>query len=102
MSQFPKRQRIVKPEDVKICVLYNPKDGRIAHHHIVGMFPDGQRVDDNEVERRALARAASFGTDTSSLKALHVSEKDCNPSHRYKVDLKTLTLIELPKPESRR
>jgi hypothetical protein len=98
MSHFT-TGKALKPEDVKICVLYDPKDGRIAHHHMVGTFPGGQRVDKKEVERRTLARAASFGTDTSKLKALHVSEKDCNPSHRYKVDIKTLALIELPKPE---
>ena len=98
MNHFPKGQKVVKPEHVRVCILYDPKDGRIAHHHMVGTLPGGQRVDDNEVERRTLARAASFGTDTSNLKTLHVSEKDCNPAHRYKVDIKTLTLIELPKP----
>jgi hypothetical protein len=96
-----KGQKVVKPEDVKICILYDPKDGRIAHHHMVGTFPEATRIDAKEVERRALARAGSFGTDTSNLRALHVSEKDCSPSHRYKVDLKTLTLIKLPKPEGR-
>jgi hypothetical protein len=101
MSHFTKG-RISKPEDVKICILYDPKDGRIAHHHMVVTFPGAQRVDEKEVERRTLARAASFGTDTSKLKALHVSERECHPSRRYKVDLKSLTLIELPKPELRR
>ena len=98
-SLFTDGRKALKPEDVKICVLYDPKDGRIAHYHMVSTFPGGQRVDEKEVERRTLARAASFGTDTSKLKALHVSENDCNPSHSYKVNIKTLTLIELPKPE---
>jgi hypothetical protein len=100
MSDLAKGQKVAKPEDVKVCVLYDPKDGRIAHHHLVATFPGGQRVDASEVERRTLARAASFGIDTSNLKALHVSEKDCNPSDRYRVDVKTLTLIKLPKPEA--
>jgi len=99
MSFFAKGRKALKPEDVKICVLYDPKDGRIAHHHVVATFAGGQKVDNKEVERRTLARAASFGTETSKLKALHVSEKDCDPSHRYKVNIKTLTLIELPKLE---
>jgi hypothetical protein len=38
------------------------------------------------------------GTDTSELEALHVFEKDCDSSRRYKVDIKTLALVELPKP----
>jgi hypothetical protein len=102
MKHFAKGRKALKPEEVKICVLYDPKDGRIAHHHAVATFPGGQRVDAKEVERRTLARAASFGTDTSKLKALHVSEKDCDPSHRYKVDIKTLKLVELPMPRATR
>lgn len=98
MGHSAKGRKVLEPEEVKICVLYDPKDGRIAHHHKVVVLPGGQRVDDKEVERRTLARAASFGTDASKLKALHVSEKDCDPSHRYKVDIKTLTLIELSRP----
>jgi hypothetical protein len=99
MSFFANGRKALKPEDVKICVLYDPKDGRIAHHHVVATFAGGHKVDNKEVERRTLKRAANFGTDTSKLKALHVSEKDCDPSHRYKVNIKTLTLIELPNPE---
>jgi hypothetical protein len=99
LSYFTQGQKALKPKDVKICVLFDPEDGRIAHHHMISTFPGGQSVDEKEVERRTLARAASFGTDTSKLKALHVSGKDCDPSRRYKVDVKTLTLIELPMPE---
>jgi hypothetical protein len=35
MSYFTNERTAPKPEDVKICVLYDPKDGRIAHHHAV-------------------------------------------------------------------
>jgi hypothetical protein len=93
------RGKALKPEDVKICVLYDPKDGRIAHHHMVSTFTGGQKIEEKEVERRTLARALSFGTDTSKLKALHVSPKDCDPSQRYKVDIKTLRLVKLPEPQ---
>ena len=99
MNHFANRRKDSKPEDVKICVLYDPKDGRVAHHHAVATYPGGRRVDEKEVERRTLARAASLGTNTSKLKALHVSENDCNLSHSYKVNIKTLTLVELPMPE---
>lgn len=91
-------QKPLKPEHVKICVLYDPEDGRIHHHHMVATFPGAEKVEEKEIERRTLARAASFGTDTAKLKALHVSEKDCDPSRRYKVDTKTLKLVELPIP----
>jgi len=92
----------IKPESVKICVLYDPKNGRVIHHHKVVVFPGAQKVDKTEVERRALERAATLGRETSKLKALHVSEKECNPSSAYRVDLTSLTLIELPKPKMKR
>jgi hypothetical protein len=91
-----------KPEDVKICVLYDPKDGRVIHHHRVVVFPGAKKVDEKEVERRTLERAARFGRDTSKLKALHVSDKERNPSSAYRVDLRSLTLIKLPKPEMKK
>ena len=91
-----------KPEGVKICVLYNPKDGRVIHNHMVVFFPGSKMVDEKEVERRALERAARHVKDTSKLKALHVSEKECSPSSRYRVDLKSLRLVELPKPEMKK
>ncbi len=102
MTHSARGQKAMIPEEVRICVLYDPRDGRIAHHHQVVTFAGAPRVDEKEVERRALARAASFETDTSALKALHLSEKDCDPSHRYKVDTKTLRLVRLPEPAVRR
>jgi hypothetical protein len=101
MAHVPAGQKSLKPDEVKICVLYDPGDGRIHLHHMVATFPGAARVDEKEIERRALARAASFATDTSALKALHVSQKDSDPSRRYKVDTKKLKLVELSAPERR-
>jgi hypothetical protein len=97
-----KSGKIIKPDDVKICVLYDPKNGRVIHNHQVVVFPGAKKVDKKEVERRALERAAMFGRDTSKLKALHVSEKDCSPSSAYRVDLTSLTLVKLPNPEMKK
>jgi hypothetical protein len=97
MSHAIKGLNGTKPEAQQICVLYDPKDGRIIHHHMVLTYPRAQKVDEKEVERRAFKRAESFGTDTSKAKALHVSAKDINPSNRYKVDLASLKLAEIPK-----
>jgi hypothetical protein len=102
MNHQARGQKAMVPEEVRVCVLYDPRDGRIVHHHQVVTFAGANKVDEKEVERRTLARAASFGSDTSTLRALHVSGKDCDPSHRYKVDIKTLTLVELPKPPAAR
>ena len=91
-----------KAEDVKICVLYDPKDGRVMHNHKVVVFPGAKKVDEKEIERRTRERAAGFGRDASKLKALHVSERECNSSSTYRVDLTSLTLVKLPKPEMKR
>jgi len=53
MNTLFKSGKQVKPEDVKICVLYDP-NGRVIHHHKVVVFPGAKKVDDNEVEKRAL------------------------------------------------
>jgi hypothetical protein len=98
----PTKAGNTKPEDVKVCVLYDPKDGRVVHNHKVLVFQGAKTVDEKEVGRRALERAASFGRDPSKLKALHVSEKECNPSSTYRVDLTSLTLVKLPKLEMKK
>jgi hypothetical protein len=98
MPHPSKKRETFIPNDLKVCILYDPKDGRIAHHHMVGTFPGGNRVDESEVERRARARAEKFGTKTANLKALHVSAKDCVPSSKYKVDVHSMKLVELPRP----
>ncbi len=63
----------VQPDEVKICILFDPRDGRVLRHHMVETYPGAGKVDQKEVEERAHARAASFGTDTSKAKALHLS-----------------------------
>jgi hypothetical protein len=98
MSQVIHGSHNPKPEEVRICLLYDPRDGRILHHHMVETYPGADKVDQKEVELRAHALAARFGTDTSKANALHLGPDDIDPSKLYKVDLATLTLIELPKP----
>ncbi len=90
----------IEPESEKICVLYDPKDGRIAHTHEVITLPGGRKVDDEEVEARAFKRAAALGKDTSKFKALHVkAPKDHDRSSMYRVDPNSLTLTKLRRPE---
>jgi hypothetical protein len=61
-------------------------------------YPGARQIDDKEVEERAHERAAGFGTDTSNAKALHVSANEVDTSKRYKVDVKSMRLVELPRP----
>jgi hypothetical protein len=86
--------RGVKLEQAKICILYDPKDGRIVHTHEVVTFPGGRKVNDEEVKARAFKNATVSGKRTSKLKALHVSPEDFDRTSTYTVDLKSLALIK--------
>jgi len=56
----------------KVCVLFDPKDGRIVHTHGVTMLDGAREIDENELERRAIGHAKAFGHEVTALKALHV------------------------------
>ncbi len=90
--------RVPKPEAVRICVLYDPGDGRVAHTHEVVTLPGGRKVDEKEMERRTFQRAESAGVNTSKLKALHVQPKDYDRTSVYRVELKGLRLVKLERP----
>ncbi len=90
--------KVLKPEAVRICVLYDPSDGRVAHTHEVVTLPGGRKVDEKEMERRTFQRAEGAGVDTSKLKPLHVQPKDCDRTSLYHVDLKGPRLVKLARP----
>ncbi len=90
---------ILKPEAVRICVLYDPSNGRIVHTHEVVTLPGGRKVDEKEMERRTLQRAASAGVDTSKLKVMHVPPEEYDRTSLYRVELKGLRLVKLARPD---
>jgi hypothetical protein len=90
---------VLRPKSVKVCVLYDPKDGHIVHTHQVIILEGGRAVDDEEVQARAFRRATRLGKNTSKLKALHVPPKSLHPSTAYRVDLRSLKLVEIRRPQ---
>lgn len=94
--------KAVQPESVRMCLLYDPKDGRVVHTHQVVTLPGGRHVTDGEVEARAFSRAAQTGKDTSKLRALHVSPADHDFSSIYRVDRKSKKLVKVPMPPNPR
>ena len=90
-----------------VCVVYDPRDGRIVHGHEfvgdgTGLFgPEGQK----EREHDTLEGARRNHGDVSQLKVLHVpADYRFTPHVVYRVDVKAGRLVEHHKwpPERRR
>jgi hypothetical protein len=89
---------LLKPESVRVCVLYDPSDGRIVHQHEIVGFPGAERVNDEYLTSRAYATAARLGHNTSALRTLHLDVQDLSNEKAYRVDPETLRLVEIPRP----
>jgi hypothetical protein len=89
-----------EPISDKVCVLYDPRDGRIVHTHRVLTMPGGQEVSDTELEARAKDRANHMKRDLRGLATLSFKGEECDGSSRYRVDLTTKKLTKLDRPES--
>lgn len=82
-----------------VCIIYNPRDGRIVHGHIfVGKSarvfgPEGRE----ERERETLDGARRIHGDVSTLRTFHVpSDFRFTPNVAYRVDTKSNRLVERP------
>jgi hypothetical protein len=56
----------------KVCILYDPKDGRVVHVHGVTTMQGGKNVSHAELEQRAMTHAKAFGRSVEGLKSLHL------------------------------
>lgn len=56
----------------KVCILYDPKDGRVVHVHGVTTLQGGREVSHPELEQRAMTNAQALGRSVEGLKALHL------------------------------
>lgn len=83
------------------CVLYDPKNGNIAHIHRCIVFPGGSNRSEEELATKAKELAGMFGRDISSLRILHLPDKLLHPHKAYRIDLAKLSPVEIPmKPRS--
>lgn len=62
----------VSDDSSKVCVLYDPKDGRVVHVHGVTTIQGGKQVSDVELEQRTIAHAKSLGHPVHGLRSLRV------------------------------
>jgi hypothetical protein len=90
------------PPPSHVCVIYDPKDGRIVHGHVfvgekAALFgPKGR----DERERETLEGARRNHGDVSRLRVLHApAEFRFAPAVAYRVDVKAGRLVERVKIE---
>jgi len=62
----------VGDEASRVCLLFDPKDGRVVHAHGVTVLQSVGGISDAELEERARAHAQHFGKKVADLQALHV------------------------------
>lgn len=83
----------VSDDASRVCVLYEPKSGRLVHVHGVTVLPGGKEVSQAEMEQRTVARAKSLGRSVTGLKALHVPVAAIRQRGILKVNSKGTALV---------
>ena len=72
----------------KVCVLYDPKDGRVVHVNGVTTLPGGKEVSPADLERRAMTHAKALGRSVKGLKPLHLPLSAIRQPGGFKVNAK--------------
>jgi hypothetical protein len=72
MHTIHSKGRAVPDDASRVCVLFDPSDGRIVHIHGVTSPGGARSVTDEELEQKAIENAQRLGHSTADLKALHV------------------------------
>jgi hypothetical protein len=85
----------------QVCVLYDPRDGRIAHTHRSETYRGGKKKTENEMASRARECAARRGWDTAALEILHAPSGDLRTGKAYRVDPLKKNLVEIPRRHER-
>lgn len=96
MEVFPMNQvgATIPLQSVKLCVVYDPSDGRIYHHHRVLTLVGGREPTESEVKADALRAVGKRRRPPSGrLEVLHVSHETVEMGKRYRVDISTKALV---------
>jgi hypothetical protein len=83
---------------VLMAGLFDPATGEIAHIHRVVAFDSNRQASQEYVEQRARYLAALFRGDVTKLDALVIDHTKLKRGFGYKVDLKSNSLVEIPRP----
>jgi hypothetical protein len=62
----------VSDDASKVCILFDPKDGRVVHVHTATELHSQNTLTESEMEERARRYARHFGKSVEGLRALHL------------------------------
>lgn len=92
----------VRDAHIRVCVLFDPKDGRVVHGHGVTVLGSEQPMEPADVEARAREGATKLGLSVDGLKALHVPIEDIRRHRAFKVNDTGDGVVALPDPPGHR
>ena len=84
------------PRTVSTALVYDFESGRPLHLHRHIVLQGGYVPDHEQVEKKAIENAMiRQGRDASRMRVLHLSEDAMRPDKIYKVDVRSLALVEI-------
>lgn len=83
----------------KVCILFDPKDGRVVHVHGVTSLNSGSEIGAPEMEARARRYAEHFDRSTTDLRALHVPITVMREHGAFRVNERGDGLVSVPRRE---
>ena len=89
------RGQVLEPESHELCAVYDPKNGRIMHVHEIVRWPGAVDRTKTDVQARALEMAAKHGLEVGRFKTLRLDPAAFDRRKRYRIEPKSLRLIEL-------
>lgn len=96
MKSMTFKGKPVSEDASKVCVLYDPRDGRVVHVHGVTILDGGKAISLVELEQRAMNHARTFGRSLEGVKALHLPLSALRQHRAFKVNGEGTGLVPLP------
>lgn len=91
----------ISDEASRVCILFDPKDGRVVHVHGVTVLHSSGPVSESELEARARKHAEHFGKSVAGMKALHVPVAAIRQNGKLRVNAQGDGLIPSPRNSKR-
>jgi hypothetical protein len=83
-------------EHSRVCVLFDPANGRVVHGHGVTVLESAKPIEPAELEARARRHALSMGKSVDGLKALHLPLEAIKAHAAFKVNPEGTGIVPLP------
>jgi hypothetical protein len=93
MNALHFRGKPLDDKSSKVCVLFDPKNGRVIHVHGVTTIRKDRGCTKSELEERTVSNAKAFGHSVAGLKTLHVPISAIRQRGTLKVDAKGERLV---------